>query len=333
MSAELTASCMSTRTATLLLVVDRYSQVLGAAVHQYSQLIRNLNPSLTAMIQLKPGIPPASLNKPTHSAARRKNRMERKKNGGLRFKRVFSDAAVAPFDQIEWERRTAEITDDGGKVIFKQENVEVPKTWSLLATKIVVSKYFYGDSQRHRPVQGRTRNFGAPAHSSRHPHDRRLGHQGRLFRRRGSGGDFLRRADLAVPEPVRRVQFAGLVQRRAVSPIRHRQRRRARAIGSTIARRARPSARRRNTNIRSAAPASSSRWRTTWRTSCAWRHSEAMLFKYGSGTGTDLSPLRSTQGKTERRRQAQRPAVLPESLRPGRQRGEDPAARRAAPPR
>ncbi len=71
--------------------------------------------------------------------------MESKKNGGLRFKRVFSDAAVAPFDQIEWERRTAEITDDGGKVIFKQEDIEVPKNWSPLATKIAVSKYFYGD--------------------------------------------------------------------------------------------------------------------------------------------------------------------------------------------
>jgi hypothetical protein len=46
MSGNLTASCMSTRTATLLLVVDRYSQVLGAAVHQYCQLIRNLNPPL-----------------------------------------------------------------------------------------------------------------------------------------------------------------------------------------------------------------------------------------------------------------------------------------------
>ena len=44
MCAELTASCMSTRTATLLLVVDRYSQVLGAAVHQYSQLIRQPQP-------------------------------------------------------------------------------------------------------------------------------------------------------------------------------------------------------------------------------------------------------------------------------------------------
>src|SRR6187551_1593079 len=97
------------------------------------------------MIQLKPGIPPASLNKPTHSASRRKTRIERKKNGGLRFKRVFSDARVAPFEQIEWEKRTAEITDDSGKVIFKQENIEVPKTWSALATKIAVSKYFYGD--------------------------------------------------------------------------------------------------------------------------------------------------------------------------------------------
>jgi ribonucleoside-diphosphate reductase alpha chain len=62
-----------------------------------------------------------------------------------RVERVFSDPKVKPFDQIEWDRRTAEITDDAGKVIFKQENVEVPKSWSLLATKVVVSKYFYGE--------------------------------------------------------------------------------------------------------------------------------------------------------------------------------------------
>ncbi|MRR36838.1 vitamin B12-dependent ribonucleotide reductase, partial [bacterium] len=63
----------------------------------------------------------------------------------LAIPRVFSDSKVKPFDQIEWERRTAEITDDGGKIIFKQENVETPKSWSLLATKVVVSKYFYGE--------------------------------------------------------------------------------------------------------------------------------------------------------------------------------------------
>src|SRR5712692_10013571 len=63
----------------------------------------------------------------------------------LRVERIFSDPKIKPFDQIEWEKRTAEITDDGGKIIFKQENVEVPKSWSVLATKVVVSKYFYGE--------------------------------------------------------------------------------------------------------------------------------------------------------------------------------------------
>src|SRR5580765_7780624 len=63
----------------------------------------------------------------------------------LKVHRVFSNAKVKPFDQVEWEKRTAEITDDNGKVIFKQENVEVPKSWSILATKVVVSKYFYGE--------------------------------------------------------------------------------------------------------------------------------------------------------------------------------------------
>src|ERR1043166_9134708 len=74
----------------------------------------------------------------------------------LSIERVFSDAKVKPFDQLEWEKRSAEITDDAGKVIFKQENVEVPKTWSLLATKVVVSKYFYGEqntSERETSVR------------------------------------------------------------------------------------------------------------------------------------------------------------------------------------
>ena len=64
---------------------------------------------------------------------------------GLQFERVFSNPDVAPFDEIAWEQRTAEIADDSGKAIFKQENIEVPASWSPLATKIAVSKYFYGD--------------------------------------------------------------------------------------------------------------------------------------------------------------------------------------------
>jgi ribonucleoside-diphosphate reductase alpha chain len=75
------------------------------------------------------------------------SRDKKSKSGGkrLRIDRVFSDARVKPFEQVEWDRRTAEITDDAGKVIFKQENVEMPKSWSVLATKVVVSKYFYGE--------------------------------------------------------------------------------------------------------------------------------------------------------------------------------------------
>jgi ribonucleoside-diphosphate reductase alpha chain len=72
------------------------------------------------------------------------------------MERIFSDPQVRPFDQLEWEKRSAEITDDAGKVIFKQDNVEVPKTWSLLATKVVVSKYFYGEqgtSERETSVR------------------------------------------------------------------------------------------------------------------------------------------------------------------------------------
>src|SRR6476659_142012 len=97
------------------------------------------------MIQLKPGLTPSSLNRSRSKSVRTSSRAAKKKSKGLRFERVFSDANVAPFDQVDWERRTAEITDDGGKVIFKQENIEVPKSWSALATKIAVSKYFYGD--------------------------------------------------------------------------------------------------------------------------------------------------------------------------------------------
>ncbi|MBM3847881.1 MAG: vitamin B12-dependent ribonucleotide reductase, partial [Verrucomicrobia bacterium] len=64
---------------------------------------------------------------------------------GIRLERVFSTAGVDPFEQLEWDHRTAEISDDAGKTIFKQEQVEVPKSWSQLATKVVVSKYFYGE--------------------------------------------------------------------------------------------------------------------------------------------------------------------------------------------
>ena len=82
----------------------------------------------------------------------------RRPQEGLKFTRVFSQKAIAPFDEIEWEQRTAEITDDSGKAIFKQENVEVPKSWSAAGDEDRRLEIFLRrHRQRHRPVQGRPR--------------------------------------------------------------------------------------------------------------------------------------------------------------------------------
>ncbi len=63
---------------------------------------------------------------------------------GLTFERRYSDPSVSPYDAIEWELRTAAITSEKGETIFEQKNVEVPKSWSQTATNIVAQKYFHG---------------------------------------------------------------------------------------------------------------------------------------------------------------------------------------------
>jgi ribonucleoside-diphosphate reductase alpha chain len=63
---------------------------------------------------------------------------------GLMFRRYFTDGKVSPFDAVEWEKRTALIGNEKGVTIFRQEDVEVPKNWSQTATNIVCSKYFHG---------------------------------------------------------------------------------------------------------------------------------------------------------------------------------------------
>ncbi len=63
---------------------------------------------------------------------------------GLVFERYFTDGRISPFDAVEWERRVALIGNEKGKTIFRQEDVEVPKSWSQTATNIVASKYFHG---------------------------------------------------------------------------------------------------------------------------------------------------------------------------------------------
>ncbi len=68
----------------------------------------------------------------------------RKKAPGLQFRRRFTKPGVSPYNEIEWELRLAQITDSQGTVIFAQKDVEVPKDWSMTATNIVASKYLHG---------------------------------------------------------------------------------------------------------------------------------------------------------------------------------------------
>jgi|694.fasta_scaffold28435_2 ribonucleoside-diphosphate reductase alpha chain len=75
---------------------------------------------------------------------------------GLEFPRYFSTAGTDPFDEVEWELRDAVIGNERGKVVFEQRGVEMPKAWSQQATNIVVSKYFrghVGSPERERSVK------------------------------------------------------------------------------------------------------------------------------------------------------------------------------------
>jgi ribonucleoside-diphosphate reductase alpha chain len=72
---------------------------------------------------------------------------------GLMFERYFTNGRTSPFDNVEWEKRTALIGNEKGVTIFKQEEVEVPKSWSQTATNIVASKYFHG---KHGTVKRET---------------------------------------------------------------------------------------------------------------------------------------------------------------------------------
>ncbi|NND71184.1 MAG: vitamin B12-dependent ribonucleotide reductase [Rhodothermales bacterium] len=66
-------------------------------------------------------------------------------SNGLRINRVFSTENKHPFDELIWEKRDAVIKNHEGTAIFEQRGVEFPDSWSMLATNVVASKYFYGD--------------------------------------------------------------------------------------------------------------------------------------------------------------------------------------------
>ena len=127
---------------------------------------------------------------------------------GLEFQRRFTDGKVSPFDKVEWERRTALIGNDKGQVIFRQENVEVPKSWS-----------HDGDEHRRFEIFSRqaqhtgARNLGAAIDRPRGEYDCALGRGGRLLRHARIARRFPRRADAPAGRAEDGFQFAGVVQR------------------------------------------------------------------------------------------------------------------------
>jgi len=86
----------------------------------------------------------------THQAAT-KSKTKRKtikgvktKNNGVSFERVFTEAGVDPYNTVTWELRDAVIGSPNGAKVFEQRDVEVPADWSVTSTSVVVSKYFRG---------------------------------------------------------------------------------------------------------------------------------------------------------------------------------------------
>ena len=75
---------------------------------------------------------------------------------GITFERRWTTPGVHPYDEVAWELRTANISNESGKTVFEQKDIEVPAAWSQLATNVVVSKYFrghIGTAQRERSVR------------------------------------------------------------------------------------------------------------------------------------------------------------------------------------
>ncbi|MDH3214328.1 MAG: vitamin B12-dependent ribonucleotide reductase, partial [Myxococcales bacterium] len=110
-----------------------------------------------------------------------KPRRRRAEKLGLSISRHFTRAGEDPFDAVEWERRTAKIANEKGETVFEQTDVEVPASWSQLATNVVVSKYFrghIGTPERENSVKqligrvvGRLREWGERSGCFRTPAD------------------------------------------------------------------------------------------------------------------------------------------------------------------
>ncbi|HXM57024.1 MAG TPA: vitamin B12-dependent ribonucleotide reductase [Candidatus Dormibacteraeota bacterium] len=179
---------------------------------------------------------------------------------GLRFERYFTPAGSQAYDLVEWERRTAAITNEKGAVIFEQRDVEVPRAWSQLAANVVAQKYFRG-------------HLGSPdrEHSVRQLVDRVVSTIGRWGR---EGGYFASEEDAANWE--QELRWLLVTQHASFnSPVWF------------------------NIGVPGRAQQASACFinsvQDTMESILELAKTEGMLFKFGSGTGTNLSVLRSSR--------------------------------------
>jgi ribonucleoside-diphosphate reductase alpha chain len=72
------------------------------------------------------------------------SKVELTRTTGLTVTRRFTRDGIHPFDEVTWEKRSAIIGNERGETVFEQKDVEIPSSWSQMATNVVVSKYFRG---------------------------------------------------------------------------------------------------------------------------------------------------------------------------------------------
>ncbi len=178
---------------------------------------------------------------------------------GLAWRRYFTDGQ-SPFDVVEWESRTAQIRDEKGELVFEQRDVEVPKAWSQTATNVVASKYFrgvLGTPQRERSAR---QLIGRVVHTIH-----RWGAAGGYFQTPEAGRIF---ADELTHILVNQMASFNSPVWFNLGVAGERQQVAACFINSI---------------------------EDTMDSILTLAKTEGMLFKYGSGTGSNLSPLRSSK--------------------------------------
>jgi ribonucleoside-diphosphate reductase alpha chain len=199
-----------------------------------------------------------STDRPNSASAAPANAPKRNRSG-LPWKRYFTRAGVAPFDEVQWETRSASITNEKGETVFEQHDVEIPTTWSQVATNVVVSKYFrgvLGTPERERSVK------------------QLIGRVVRTIHGWAEKQGYFATAEAA--ETFRDELTHLLVQQKAAfnSPVWF------------------------NLGIEQRPQASAcfiNKVEDTMESILTLAKTEGMLFKYGSGTGTNLSPIRSSR--------------------------------------